>query len=215
MNWTNAALLMSVASIMTMSSPSMDSARAGLEEVPEVPAVLPPARDRVLDCGLNLLEAAGRRTDNDYVQGLPGKYRAASLNQEEEFMEYLLSIIYVESRFDGKAVSNMDARGLMQMTEIAVREAAISCPSLRPLGDIAKLHDSHTNVKYGSCFLKKLYEELDGDWTRTLIAYNGGYRALQAYDKGLTVNQESANYVLKVNRALHTICRKNRVDTAP
>lgn len=172
-----------------------------------------PESDVVLDCGLNLLEAAGKV--GPHVDGLPDLYRKASLTKDVEFLEYLLSIIYVESRFNKLAVSPMEARGLMQMTEIAVKEVVVSCSSLKPLGDISRLHDSVTNVKYGSCYLQKLYTEMDGDWTRTLITYNGGYRALQQYDKGNAINHETANYVLHVQRTLNTICRQKRTEIIP
>lgn len=165
-------------------------------------------QDRVIQCGIALMQDAGKGGTEQAITGTVDKYRNASLTKDEEFLEYVLSIMYVESGFNAGAISPMDARGLMQMTSIAVKEAAGNCPSLRPLGDVAKLHDSTTNVKYGSCFLKKLYDEMNGDWTRTLIAYNGGYRALMQYDKGQTINQETANYILKVDRALRKICRK-------
>ena len=187
------------------------------EELPEVQhqhgPKIEPAEDRVHDCGLNLLEAAGK--DGPHTDGLPDLYRKASLTKDVEFLEYLLSSIYVESRFNKLAVSSMEARGLMQMTEIAVKDAVVSCSSLKPLGDISKLHDSVTNVKYGSCYLKKLFTEMDGDWTRTLITYNGGYRALQQYDKENAINHETANYVLHVQRTLNTICRQKRTEIIP
>jgi hypothetical protein len=189
------------------------SARADLLHPPagELMEPLPspvPEIDAVSSCGLNLLREAGKH--GEHVTGLPELYTRASVDKSEEFMQYLLSIIYVESKFNKLAISPALAYGLMQMTEIAVREAAGNCPSLRMLGDMSKLHDSYTNVKYGSCFLKKLLTDMDGDWTRTLIAYNGGYRALQDYDKGVQMNKETANYVLLVERARKSICQRNK-----
>jgi soluble lytic murein transglycosylase-like protein len=175
------------------------------ELVESLPSPVPEI-DAVSSCGLNLLREAGKH--GEHVTGLPELYSRASVDKSEEFMQYLLSIIYVESKFNKLAISPALAYGLMQMTEIAVREAAGNCPSLRMLGDMSKLHDSYTNVKYGSCFLKKLLTDMDGDWTRTLIAYNGGYAQLIKYDRGDTITHETSNYVLKVNRALNKICRQ-------
>lgn len=166
-----------------------------------------PERDYIQECGMNLLADSGKV--GKAAIGLPALYKKHSRSQDDEFLEYMFSIIYVESRFNKSAISNADAYGLMQMTRGAVEEAVKHC-SLRPLGDMNKLHDSATNVKYGSCYLKKLLDEMDGDWTRTLIAYNGGYKMLQRYDNGESIVNETANYVLLVHRALNNICRSNR-----
>lgn len=165
--------------------------------------------DVVRNCAVNLLEAVGKNGVES--QQLPELYRKHSASEEEEFLEYMFSIMYVESAFNRKAVSHADAYGLMQMTRIAVEDAVLkgNC-NLRPLGDMNKLHDSVTNVKYGTCFLKKINDEVNGDWKRTLILYNGGYIQLQRYEKGESIASETANYVLKVERALQEICRKPR-----
>lgn len=166
-----------------------------------------PQPDYARSCGLNLLFKAGKNGKESH--SLPDLYRTHSVSDDEEFMEYLFSIIYVESRFNRKAVSHADAHGLMQLTKPAVKEAIQSC-NLRPLSNMAKLHDSVTNIRYGSCYLKKLLEEMNGDWTRTLIVYNGGYVQLERYNQGLAIASETANYVLQVNRTLEVICRAGR-----
>jgi len=200
--------------LLLLAGISVNQGKAGLveEEAEDLwPEPVLATQDPVVDCGLNLLDAAGKPTTNETIAGLPALYREASLHKDKEFMEYLLTIIYVESRFDKKAISSADARGLMQMTAIAVREAVGSCPSLKPLGNITKLHDSVTNVKYGSCFLKKMYDDMEGDWTRTLILYNGGYAQLNRYNKGQEIASETANYVLKVTRFRKEICHAERI----
>lgn len=168
-----------------------------------------PEQDYVKDCAFNLLEEVGKIGTE--TEKLPDLYRRHSANGEQEFLEYMFSIMYVESGFNRKAVSHADAYGLMQMTRVAVEEAVRNgnC-NLRPLGDMNKLHDSVTNVKYGTCFLKKINDEVGGDWKRTLILYNGGYTQLTRYNKGDSIASETANYVLKVERALLEICRKPR-----
>lgn len=181
--------------------------RADLINEPEVQAVEAEPIDYVKDCGLNLLEAVQKTSPES--QKLPDLYKKHSVDKDDEFMEYLFSVMYVESRFNRQAISHADAYGLMQMTRVAVEEAVKHC-NLRPLGDMNKLHDSVTNVKYGSCYLKKMLDEVDGDWTRALILYNGGYRQLTKYDNGETIAHETANYVLLVHRALEKVCRVNR-----
>lgn len=163
--------------------------------------------DPVLECADRLFNAAGK--GGTHVGGLLALYRKASRDPENvEFMQYVLSVMYQESRFNRTALSSADAYGLMQMTVPAVEDAVRHC-KLKPLSDMSKLHDSYTNVKYGTCYLKKLNDEMGGDWTRTLIAYNGGYVALAKYDKGDSINNETSNYVLLVNRALNNICRNS------
>lgn len=181
--------------------------RADLLEDHQVNAEMGSEIDYVKECGLNLLEAVQKTSPES--RKLPELYKKHSVDKDDEFLEYLYSVMYVESGFNKTAISHADAYGLLQMTRVAVEEAVKHC-NLRPLGDMNKLHDSVTNVKYGSCYLKKMLDEADGDWTRALILYNGGYKQLQKYDRGDTVTHETANYVLKVERALKNICRKPR-----
>jgi soluble lytic murein transglycosylase-like protein len=137
---------------------------------------------------------------------LPDLYSRASTDKNVEFGLYMMAVIYVESRFDSNAVSTAAAHGLMQMTEIAVFEAAKHC-NLRPV-KMDNLFDSYTNVQYGTCYLAKLLEETEGDWDRALVAYNGGYVQLQRYDKGVNIASETANYVLKVKKAVKFCLQK-------
>lgn len=116
-----------------------------------------------------------------------------------------MAIIYVESGFDHHARSQQGARGLMQLTAPAIQDATEYC-ELRPITDMNRLYDSVTNIRYGTCFLKKIHEEVELDWTRTLILYNGGYAQLLKYERGESIASETANYVLKVQRA-REICR--------
>lgn len=128
-------------------------------------------------------------------------------------MNHLMAVIYVESRFNRSALSEKEAYGLMQMTLPAVQDATESC-NLRPVLNMDHLFDSVTNIRYGSCYLRKLFREMNGDWTRTLITYNGGYRMLTRYDRGETLVSETANYVLQVQRALQ-LCRAIEVVSVP
>lgn len=142
-------------------------------------------------CTKKLLEMAGRAGET------PSQYTIPSHNQDPEFLEYLVSLIYVESRFNSKAVSGKGARGVMQITPIAVTEAAQHCKLPLVPKDI---HDLNTNIQYGSCYLMRMLDHAEGDWTKALILYNGGYRSLTKYEKGDSLNNETANYTLQVHR---------------
>jgi len=182
-----------VSSILLISilSASAATGRAELQE-----EVVGP--DPVHLCGMRLLREAGKTGPE--TEKLPALYSRASIDKDTEFLSRMLAVIYVESAFNKHAKSQSEAHGLMQMTAIAVKDAVKHC-NLRPVS-MDNLFDSYTNVKYGTCYLSKLLGETGGDWDRALIAYNGGYAQLQKYDKGETIAAETANYVLKVNRAI-------------
>lgn len=131
-------------------------------------------------------------------------YHENSVDVGDDFMLYVFSLTYIESRFNSNAVSDAYAYGLMQLTRPAVDTAVVEC-GLPRIRNMTRMRDPATNIRYGSCYLKKLHEEL-GDWTRTLIAYNGGYKQLTAYDSGASIVSETANYVIQVHRVLNTVC---------
>lgn len=151
------------------------------------------------DCGLALLRKVGKTGQDS--EKLPDLYLKHSRRKDDLFLRYMFAVIYVESGFNRNARSPKDAYGLMQMTAVAVQDAQAYC-KLRAVPDMAHLFDSVTNIRYGTCYLQKAIEELEGDWTAALIMYNGGYRQLTRYQKGESIVQETANYVLQVQRAL-------------
>lgn len=164
-------------------------------------------KDPVHMCGMRLLREAGKTGPE--TAKLPALYSRASMDKDTQFLMHMMAVIYVESAFNKMAKSGAEAHGLMQMTQIAVTDASRHC-NIRPVS-MSNLFDSYTNVKYGTCYLGKLLEQMGGDWDRTLITYNGGYAQLQKYDRGETIASETANYVLKVKRAVK-LCN-NPVDT--
>lgn len=161
-------------------------------------------------CGTRLLEAAGK-TGTGSLE-LPRLYWKASVEKDVEFMQYLYAVIYVESKFNKMAVSPVGARGLMQMTGIAIIEAGRRCSNL---GTGKNMHDSYTNVRYGSCYLKYAYEAT-GSWREALIMYNGGMMQLQKYRRGDSIATETADYYVRVEQA-RDLCiqgANNLTDTA-
>lgn len=113
-------------------------------------------------------------------------------------MDYVYAVAWVESAFNPRAVSPKQAYGLLQITRVAMMEAAAYC-HIPVVKDMTRLLEPITNVKYGSCYLKFLTEQTD-TYLGALILYNGGYRALALYEKGLNVPNETAQYVLQVQR---------------
>ena len=84
----------------------------------------------------------------------------------------LVSIIYVESKFNKEAVSQQGARGLMQIMPQTGEWVAEN------LGyqefDLKDLYDPEINIKCGSWYLAQLKKEFDNRLPVVLAAYNGG-----------------------------------------
>lgn len=165
----------------------------------EVPSKSAPVSPRWHRCAIELLRLSGKTGKGS--AGLPGLYQRHSVSKNEDFLELMMAVIYTESRFNRDAVSSAEAYGLMQLTAEAVVDASKDC-RLQPIHSMTELHDSATNVRYGSCYLRKLLRETEGNLDRALIIYNGGYRQLMRYDAGQPVVPETANYILLVHRAL-------------
>lgn len=103
----------------------------------------------------------------------------------------ILAMIHVESGGNTMAVSHRDARGLMQVTDIAVEEVCskYKCP---PDLDVHKPED---NVWVGYLLLDHYLDVANGDMTGALILYNGGYKQYQRYLNGEDMAEETTKYV--------------------
>ena len=119
----------------------------------------------------------------------------------------VLSVIWVESKFDNTATSSKDARGLMQVTPKTGKWASENLE----LDDYEDelLYDPQTNIRIGSWYLDNLRTEFDGNLELVLAAYNGGSGNVTKWledekysDDGKTLKDipfgETKNYVMKV-----------------
>lgn len=78
------------------------------------------------------------------------------------------SVIKVESKFNKKAISKRNAKGLMQISEITQSWAQ------EELGlENIDIFDPETNIKIGCWYLNKLFKEFN-DLDLVITAYNGG-----------------------------------------
>ena len=78
------------------------------------------------------------------------------------------SVIKVESKFNKKAISKRNAKGLMQISEITQNWAQ------EELGlENIDIFDPETNIKIGCWYLNKLFKEFN-DLDLVITAYNGG-----------------------------------------
>lgn len=102
----------------------------------------------------------------------PRKYSVYVQKYSEQYdldENLVYSIIKAESKFDEKAISPRDARGLMQIAQVT-REWAIE---ELELNDDIDIYDPETNIRIGCWYLNTLYKEFE-EMDLVIAAYNGG-----------------------------------------
>lgn len=113
----------------------------------------------------------------------------------------ILAVMKVESTFNPKALSNKDARGLMQVRPIVVREVA------KDLGidprDHVKLYAHEFNIRVGVHYLSLLLKKFNGDVKKALMAYNAGPTTVARLYKNRSVPE--GGYQGKVLRTYHAL----------
>ena len=129
-------------------------------------------------------------------------------------MSLAVAIGIIESGLNQHRISNKGAIGVMQVTGRAERHVhMLSLPgvaannSSKNKHNIQGIHKSRCiyncrynledNIIIGMKYLKFSIDSTD-TLEEALIMYNGGYRALRRWRKGLTVPLETKEYVIKV-----------------
>lgn len=97
------------------------------------------------------------------------KKYAAEYGLEENL---IYSVIKVESNFNSDAISNKNARGLMQISEATGEWGAKELE----ISDYSKelLFEPEINIRIGCWYLNKLISQYDGNIATALAAYNAG-----------------------------------------
>ena len=144
----------------------------------------------------------------DLVEYYAGKYSI------DENMLY--AIIRTESNFDPNAQSNVDARGLMQITEITFDWIK---SKIAPTEDLTfeDLYDPETNIRFGSYFFSYCLQRYDNDLATAAAAYHSGWGTVDdlledsAYTQdGTTLTDfpytQMRRYVSKVTGAYASYC---------
>lgn len=106
------------------------------------------------------------------------------------------AIIEHESAWQPNATSPANARGIMQLTPIGVKEAIKECP--KAAGYRLNLYNPATSVWLGTCLLKRLARIYNYDTEELLAHYNGGGRAVAALRAGEGLNKETQRYIKNV-----------------
>ena len=146
----------------------------------------------------------------------PTSYEEYVLKYSRQFNvepEFIYAVIKTESGFDENAVSNVGARGLMQLME-----DAYSWVKYR-LGDESEynfdvMFDPETNIKYGTYYLSFLLEKYDGSIDLAAAAYHCGLGLVDSWIEDGTINpndfrteqipdekDQTSQYIKKVRKA--------------
>lgn len=103
--------------------------------------------------------------------------------------DLIVSVITAESKFNPRAVSRKNARGLMQLLpETATR-----------LG-VKDVFDPQENINAGTKYLRELLDRYNNDLTLTIAAYNAGPQRIDQFNKGIPPYRETISYVRLVQK---------------
>lgn len=100
----------------------------------------------------------------------------------------LLALVEVESRFNPRARSPKDARGLMQLMPATARRF-----------EVDDIWDPFENLRGGMAYLRWLMDRYEGDLDLSLAAYNAGEHVVNRYG-GIPPYPETRHYVKTINR---------------
>lgn len=126
----------------------------------------------------------------------PNKYATLVTETADEFglsRPLVRAVVWAESRFDAKAVSNKGAVGLMQLMPTTLDECAAGLGIKGADG-----FDPKTSLRCGCYYLKLLLKKFDGDEQAALVAYNAGEANARKYLSGDDLFPETAKYLESV-----------------
>lgn len=109
--------------------------------------------------------------------------------------ESYISMLKIESNFDNTAKSPASAVGIGQIIPSTFKSAAEQCGLKVSAEDIA---NEDINLQVGSCYYNRLLLENQNNPRLAAIAYNGGQHTVEKFKKLANINEESANYGLKM-----------------
>ena len=122
----------------------------------------------------------------------------------------LYTFIRTESNFDPNAQSNVDARGLLQITEVTFDWIKSNIAPTEAL-TFEDMYDPETNIRFGAYFIKYCLLRYQGDLATAAAAYHSGWGTVDALlqDSRYTENGKTLtgypypqmrNYVRKITQ---------------
>jgi soluble lytic murein transglycosylase-like protein len=123
------------------------------------------------------------------LEGIPfSDFITSAAKNHSVDADLIVSVITAESKFNPKAVSRKNARGLMQLLpETATR-----------LG-VTNIFDPQQNIEGGTKYLRELLDRYHDDLALTLAAYNAGPQRVEQY-KSIPPYRETVSYVRRVQK---------------
>lgn len=111
-----------------------------------------------------------------------GYWDVVRVSSEREGLDPLLvqALIRQESAFAARAVSPVDAQGLMQLMPSTASQVAAERGLPPP--DRARLTEVDTNVMLGTALLRRLLAQYNGSEIKALAAYNAGVDAVRKWE---------------------------------
>jgi soluble lytic murein transglycosylase-like protein len=140
---------------------------------------------------------------NEKISGKPFSKEIMSAAQSASLDPALVhAVIYVESRYQHRAISPKGAIGLMQLMPTTAAHYGIN-----DAGRSAK-----DNLKAGTLYLKYLMGKFNNNLSLVLAAYNAGEGAVEKYSWQIPPYQETRQYVTKVTRKYNALRNTEPVD---
>lgn len=102
---------------------------------------------------------------------------------------YVFAVIYVESRFNENAESDVGARGLMQVMSDAFDWIKFRLGDERDIS-FDDMYDPELNIQYGTYMLSYLYDRF-GSYELASAAYHQGMNAVQTWIDNGTIDPDS------------------------
>ena len=134
-----------------------------------------------------------RATPKPALADIPyGTFISSAAKHHGVDADLIVSVITAESKFNPKAISRRNARGLMQLLpETATR-----------LG-VRNIFDPQENIEGGTKYLRELLDRYDNNLILTLAAYNAGPQRIDQF-KAVPPYRETISYVRRVQKTYNT-----------
>lgn len=146
----------------------------------------------------------------------PTSYEEYVLKYSREYNvepEFIYAVIKTESGFDENAVSNVGARGLMQLMEDAYSWVKYRLDDKSEY-NFDVMFDPETNIRYGTYYLSFLLEKYDGSIDLAAAAYHCGLGLVDSWIEQGTIdpqnfkveqipeeNDQTSHYINKIRKA--------------
>jgi len=124
------------------------------------------------------------------LEGIPfSDFIASAAKNHSVDADLIVSVISAESKFNPKAVSRKNARGLMQLL-----------PETATRFGVTNIFDPQQNIEGGTKYLRELLDHYHDDLALALAAYNAGPKRVEQY-KSIPPFRETISYVRRVQKA--------------